>query len=144
MLRLQETKGKVFYYLSDAVNSYFDKHLKCPEKIKHVNQIRFTLVKRGKTASEIQIHFINKVPIHIISDEDGFLKKRMENFFKFESDVEFVAILLYFVCKHYGIDFAVVSDKIFEDKVRTITTDTSKKESGEELLKYIYFDLKPI
>jgi hypothetical protein len=145
MVQLRESKQVIYNYLFDAFKSYFEKNLNCEESVTSVNQIRFTLVKRKRETSEIQMHFINREnPKHIISDESGMLKKRMENFYKFESDIEFITTILYFFCKHYGLDFNLVSDKIYEKKIRVETSDITKKNSDSEFLKYIYLDLKPV
>jgi hypothetical protein len=145
MVNLQEDKPKIFYYLFQAVKSFFDKNLSCEETINNIRQIRFTLTKKKKHSTHnIQLHFINTKPQHVMSDEDGFLKKRMENYYKFESDVEFVLTLLYFFCKHYGIDYGLMSDKIFEKKVFIQNTELPVHGNDEaEMLKYIYIDLKP-
>jgi hypothetical protein len=142
MMALSETRTAVYNYLYDAIKSYFEKHLNCEGLPTNVNEIRFTLIKKNRASSEIQIHFIGRTPNHIISDEDGFLRKRMEQFYKFDSDVEFFTIVLYFFCKFYGIDYSLVSDTIYNNRIRVETSDITKKEAATEILKYIYLNLK--
>jgi hypothetical protein len=146
MVSLRDSKPSIFRYLYGASKSYFQKNLQCENDVVDVRQIRFTLIKNGKEASEIQMHFVDKTnnPRHIISDESGFLKKRMEQFYKFDSDLDFVTTFLYFFCKYYGLDFNVISDKIYYNKTRIETADVTKRNQNTEILKYIYLDLKPI
>lgn len=135
MTSLRDRRPKIYYYLFRAASKFFNEYINIAEMGRDIKQIRFSLV-RDENPSIMQIHLIGSKPYHLFTDADNILRTRMENFHKFDSDIDYFLTVLYFFCKHYDIPFQLVPDFIFDNRIKIITTDISRQK--HEILKYFY------
>lgn len=135
MILLRNEHPKLYYYLSKVTGKFFKENINICEVKEVVKYIRFSLTKGD--SSLMQLHLVTSKPCHLFSEENNILKRRMENFYKFSSDIDYFLTVLYFFCKYYDVTFHTVPDFVFNSRLDIVSTNISfSKDEIEQLITF--------
>jgi hypothetical protein len=136
-------KSKLYNYLWNVVEKSLHNSIETiPVLNEDIEKFHFELTKNEEN------HYFDflwraeiKGNIHtILIDPDFSVRRRMQNFYTFEDDMDFIVTFLYFTSKTLNIPFIVVSDVIFETMVETKITNAVP--TSNEFVKTVSISLR--